>query len=35
MQRLYDPNDIVLCNIVFQTLGKENSLAAVGSFANC
>ena len=29
---LHDPNDIVFCNVVVQMLGKENTLAAVGSF---
>ena len=29
---LYNPTDIVLCNVVIQMLGKENTLAAVGSF---
>ena len=28
---LYNPNDIVLCNVVIQMLGKENTLAAIGS----
>ena len=28
---LYDPNDVVLCNVVIQMLRKENTLAAIGS----